>query len=270
MRPSKTAAAIALAPAQDSRYKVQVLDRTFAILEALSNKKGQSGVAALAQELGLHKSTVHRLLVVLERNRFVERSESGRYRLGWRLFELGMSAVSNLDLYERAKPFVSRLMHETGETAHLGVLRLGSIVSLVSQESDRSMRTPATVGRRSPLHCTSLGKAILAFLPPDKMEAAVAAQEFSQHTSKTIVSHDRLRSELALVRKRGYAIDNEEFEEGLRCVGAPVFGHSGEVAAAVSIAGPAYRVGGANLEKLARLVMSTANELSQSLGFRRQ
>lgn len=254
----------------ESQYKVQVLNRTFAILEALSTKQGQSGVAALAQELGLHKSTVHRLLVVLERNRYVERSDSGRYRLGWRLFELGMSAVSNLDLFERARPFVARLARESGETAHLGVLRLGSIVSLVSQESDRTVRTPATVGRRSPLHCTSQGKAILAYLPPEQVDAAIATCDFKPYTANTITGLERLRSELAIVRKRGYAVDNEEFEEGLRCVGAPVFSHSGEVIAAISMAGPAYRVGGGSLDKLSKLVMAIAGQLSESLGYRKQ
>jgi DNA-binding IclR family transcriptional regulator len=250
-------------------YHVRVVDRVFAILEELADGSAKFGDVALAERLGLHKSTVHRLLAVMQHNGFVEREPaSTKYRLGWRIFELGMAAASRLDILERAKPYVTQLVETTGETAHLGVLRQGEVVSLVNMESRYTVRTPATVGRHIPLHCTSQGKAILAFLPPDQVARQLKGYVFSRHSANTIVSKDRFLTDLALVASRGYAVDNEEYEEGLRCIAAPVHDHSGEVAGAISIAGPTFRVTGSRLPALSREVKRIAAELSAALGYR--
>ena len=250
-------------------YHVRVVDRVFAILEELADGSAKFGDVALAERLGLHKSTVHRLLAVMQHNGFVEREPaSTKYRLGWRIFELGMAAASRLDILERAKPYVTQLVEATGETAHLGVLRQGQVVSLVNVESRYTVRTPATVGRHIPLHCTSQGKAILAFFPPDQVARQLKGYVFTRHSANTIVSKDRFLADLALVASRGYAVDNEEFEEGLRCIAAPVRDHSGEVAGAISIAGPTFRVTGPRLPALSREVKRVAAELSAALGYR--
>jgi DNA-binding IclR family transcriptional regulator len=148
------------------------------------------------------------------------------------------------------------------------VLRQGEVVSLVNVESRHTVRTPATVGRHIPLHCTSQGKAILAFLPPDQVARRLKGYVFSKHSANTIVSKDRFLEDLALAASRGYAVDNEEHEEGLRCIAAPVRDHSTEVVGAISIAGPTYRVTGARLPTLSREVMRIAAELSAALGYR--
>jgi DNA-binding IclR family transcriptional regulator len=250
-------------------YHVRVVDRVFAILEELADGSAKFGDVALAEKLGLHKSTVHRLLAVMQHNGFVEREPgSTKYRLGWRIFELGITAASHLDILERAKPYVTQLVETTGETAHLGVLRQGEVVSLVNVESRYTVRTPATVGRHIPLHCTSQGKAILAFLPPDQVARRLKGHVFTRHSANTILSKDRFLADLALVASRGYAVDNEEFEEGLRCIAAPVRDHSGDVAGAISIAGPTFRVTGARLPALSREVKRIAAELSAALGYR--
>jgi IclR family transcriptional regulator, KDG regulon repressor len=250
-------------------YQVRVIDRAFAILDELARGVEEKGDVELAEKLALHKSTVHRLLAVLERSGFVERRPgSAKYRLGWRLFELGMIAVSRLDIIDRAKPFVAQLVQTTGETAHLGVLRQGHVVSLLNVESPHTVRTPATVGRRIPLHCTSQGKAIMAYMPPDQVEEQLRDYTFTVHAANSIDSKTRFLAELELVASRGYAVDNEEFEDGLRCIGAPVRNHSGAVIAAISIAGPTFRVTGARLPTLSREVMRVATELSAALGYR--
>jgi DNA-binding IclR family transcriptional regulator len=250
-------------------YHVRVVDRVFAILEELADGSAKFGDVALAERLGLHKSTVHRLLAVMQHHGFVEREPgSTKYRLGWRIFELGMAAASHLDILERAKPYVVQLVETTGETAHLGVLRQGEVVSLVNVESRYTVRTPATVGRRIPLHCTSQGKAILAFLPPGQVARRLKGYVFSRHSANTIVSNERFLEDLALVAGRGYAVDNEEYEEGLRCIAAPVHDHTGEVAGAIGIAGPTFRVTGARLPALSREVRRAAAELSAALGYR--
>lgn len=253
---------------KEPHYQVRVIDRVVAILDELGHGSTELGDIELAKKLGLHKSTVHRLLVVLQRGGFVER-EPGctKYGLGWRIFELGMVAASRLDILEHARPYVAQLVEETGETAHLGVLRQGRVVSLVNVESRYTVRTPATVGRHIPLHCTSQGKAILAFLSPDQLAHQLKDYVFTRHGPNTIVTPDRLLAELALVASRGYAVDNEEYEEGLRCIAAPVRDHSGGAMGAISIAGPTFRVSGSRLPALSRQVMRVAAGLSTALGY---
>ena len=249
-------------------YRVQVVDRIFQILDLLAEAKGELGATDLALQLGLHKSTVHRLMAVLERHRFVEKNrDNAKYNLGWRLFELGTAAASRLGLHGLARPYLTALAKKTCETAHLGIMSHGEVISIVSVEADRSLRLPATVGRRSPLHCTSQGKAILAFTDPAAADEIIKALDWKTFTRNTITKPARLQDELVRIRKAGYAIDNEELEEGLRCIGAPVFDHAGEVVAAVSIAGPAYRVGSGQLPGLIASVMLTARQLSTALGF---
>lgn len=244
-------------------YHVRVLDRAIAILSELANRSDGLRVVELADAVRLHKSTVHRLLAVLTKNGFVEKKPRCQtYSLGWRLFELGMAASSHLNLLDAAKPCVNRLALETGETAHLGVLRERSLVSLLSAESQYSVRTPATVGRHTPLHCVSQGKAILAYLPAQNVEHILSGYPLKAFTRNTITDRERLLAELALVRERGYAVDNEEFEEGLRCIGAAVRNGAGLPIAAIGIAGPTFRVGGKVLPALSRQVTEVAAELS--------
>lgn len=168
-------------------YHVRVLDRAIAILGVLANGSENLGDVDLSEKLHLHKSTVHRLLAVLDRNGFVERKPgSAKYGLGWQLFELGMVAAVHLNFLERAKPHVERLAKETGETAHVSVLRHGNVVSLVSVESQHSVRTPATIGRHTLLHRVSQGKAILAFLPAERVEQALTGYPHYGMSAATI------------------------------------------------------------------------------------
>jgi DNA-binding IclR family transcriptional regulator len=249
-------------------YRVQVVDRIFHILDLLAEAKGELGATVMAHQLGLHKSTVHRLMAVLERHRFVEKNhENAKYNLGWRLFELGTAAASRLGLHGLARPYLAALAKKTCETAHLGIMSHGEVISIVSVEADRSLRLPATVGRRSPVYCSSQGKAILAFSNPAAADEIIRAVDMKPHTRNTITKIARLQDELERIRKAGYAVDNEELEEGLRCIGAPIFDHAGDVVAAVSIAGPAYRVGGGQLPPLIDAVKATARQLSAALGY---
>jgi len=248
--------------------KVQVIDRAFDILDELAELRTGAGVTQLAGRLSLHKSTVHRLLAALERHRYVTRDvETATYRLGYRLFELGALAIPYGELHSVARPFVERLSKKTKETAHLGILLDGEILSIVNAETSQQVRTPGTVGRRTPLYCTSLGKAILAFLSEETAQDTIKRIRFRSKTENTIKTAAALRTELALTHERGYAVDDEEFEHGLRCVGAPVFNHTGDVVAALSVAGPIFRVTTAAIPTYAQAVVSVANQLSTALGF---
>jgi DNA-binding IclR family transcriptional regulator len=258
---------VATAPSTQPTYHVQVLDRAFDVLDVLAENGGELGATEVASTLGLHKSTVHRLLMILQNRHFVARNpSSGKYHLGWRLFELGSLAVSRLDIYEIARPHLEQLVKVSGETAHLGVLRGAEIISLLNVETTRSVRTPASVGRRTPLYCTSLGKALLAHVPGSVATEVINQMDFQPFTSNTL-TRGAFEAELTKVREQGYALDNEEFEEGLRCVGVPVRNHAGDVVAAISIAGPAFRVGGVHLPGLIRSVILAAQQLSAALGY---
>jgi IclR family KDG regulon transcriptional repressor len=257
------------AKAKDSPYQVQVLDRAVTILDTLAAHDEDLSLFELAERLSLHKSTIHRLLMVLERHRLVERrAQSGKYGLGLRLFEFGTKAFARLGLGERARPYLERLAADAGETAHLCILDDGEVLYLEKVEPSRTVRVPSSVGQRNPAHCTAVGKALLAHLPQSDLDALVRSRGLKAYTRNTITSPALLKRELRAIRERGYAIDDEEIEEGLRCVGAPVRDHGGRVVASMSIAGPAFRVTRGKAPALGRLVVKIADELSAELGYR--
>lgn len=254
--------------ANKSPYQIQVLDRALAVLEVLSQEGPDLSLAEISEKVKLHKSTAHRLMMVMERYKLIEKnSTSGRYRLGLKLFELGTKAVSQLDLRERAHPYLERVVLESGETVHLCILDDAEVVYMDKVEPARSVRMASSVGRRNPAYCTAVGKAIMAHLPVAQVEAIVRKQGLRPLTKNTITSLAELKAELAKIRTRGYAIDDEEIEEGVRCVGCVVQGPSGEPVAAISISGPTFRVTSDKVAALAQPVITAAKELSAELGF---
>ena len=257
---------MSLSPAS---YRVQVLDRTCDILECLASNGPELGVSEISLDLGLSKTTVHRLLSALAKREFVRRAPaSGRYRLGIKLVELGQRAGDADSLVVSAGSYLTRLVAETGETAHLGVLLDGQVVSLCAVESPKTLRKPATVGRRTPAHSSSLGKCMLADLTSAELTAALAQLSLERFTPRTIVSYEVLSRELRKVRQQGFAVDDEEFEQGLTCIGAPVRDASGRVIAALSVAGPKSRLGSQVMEQHAATVVRLALGLSKELGCR--
>lgn len=250
-------------------YRLQVLDRALGILEVLSKEGSDLTVPELAGRLGLNRSTVRRFIKVLEQHRLVEKNpQNGKYRLGLRLFELGSSAVAQLNLRERARPYLDRLVLETGETAHLCILDEGKVLYLEKLESPHAIRMASWVGRRNPAHCSAVGKALLAFLSEEQLDDFINRYGLPAQTRNTITKPDHFKAGLRIVRKRGYAVDDEESYEGLRCIGAPIRDYSGKVIASMSVAGPAFRLTKDKVPELAKLVVGVANELSAELGYR--
>jgi IclR family KDG regulon transcriptional repressor len=246
---------------------VRTLTRAFAILEALSRDGSGLSLSQLCVSLGLKKSTGHRLLGVLERHQFVTRDPvSGSYQLGLKLFELGSKSLARLDLRDQARPFLARLVALSGETAHLSVLAQGEVLYLDRIEPERSLRMPSAVGSRSPVHCTAAGKALMALLSEENRIEIIQRHGLKRYTPATITSARRLERELISVRRVGYAVDLEEFETGLRAVGAALFDAAGQPAGAISIAGPSSRLTRRRIAKLGILVARTAQQLSVALG----
>jgi len=253
-------------------YRIQVLDRALAVLDALAEEGALLGVSELTSRIGLSKSTTHRLLMALEGHRLVQQyPPHGKFGLGLRLVELGARAGDYLGLIQAARGPVAELSAATGETAHLAVLADGEVLSIYAVEGPRTLRTPSTVGRRTPVHPSSLGTALLAHMPrerADELLHARGAPRLERFTPNTIGDMASLRRELDHVRALGYAVDDEEYEQGLSCIGAAVLDGAGRPVAAVGIAGPANRLRNPESGGLAEPVRQAAAKISAALSWR--
>ena len=250
-------------------YSSQVLDRVMQILDCFTNETPELSFSELAERLDLNRSTLYRLIEATRSHGLTEIDpETGKYHLGLRLFELGTLAVGRLELQRSAIPVLEKLVDQTGETAHLCVLDGSDVVYVAKVESRHTLRIPSSVGRRNPAYCTGVGKAILAFLPEEELAAFLKNTRLRPLTKKTIVSTAELEKQLKTTRMRGYSVDDQEIDEGIRCVGAPVRDHNGQVVAAVSIAGPSIRITKSKLPSLAARVQEAGARISEQLGYR--
>lgn len=249
-------------------YQLHGLERAVSVLEVLSESDVPLSLAELCQRMSLHKSTAHRALMVLERSALIERTPENKFRLGLKLYELGNRAVEQIDLRARVYPFFRRLALKVGETVHLSVLQKASIVYLEKVEPNRRVCMSSKTGTSNPVYCTSMGKAMLAFLAPETIEQTISKIRFVRYTHKTICTREKLLKSLERVRRRGYAIDDEEIELGVRCVGAPIFNENHWPIAAVSISGPSSRITAQSVPDIAEHLLGCCREISASLGMR--
>jgi DNA-binding IclR family transcriptional regulator len=247
-------------------YQLHSLDRAVAVLEMLSESETALSLAEVCQRLHLHKSTAHRSLMVLERSALIERTPENRYRLGLKLYELGNRAVEQVDLRTRVHPYFRRLAAQVGETVHLSVLQKTSIVYLDKVEPNRRVCVSSKTGSSNPVYCTAMGKAMLAFQPPAVIEKVISRIRFVRFTHKTLGSKEALMKALERVRRRGYAIDDQEIEVGVRCVGAPIFDERHQAIAAVSVSGPTTRITATNMPEIAEHLLRCCRDISLSLG----
>lgn len=257
-------------PADDAEsgdpYKLQGLDRVVSILDLLGSSDNALTLAEICQRMDLRKSTAHRALMALERTGLIERAPANRYRLGLKLYDMGSRAVEQIDLRSRLHPFLRKLALRVGETVHLGVLHKTRVVYIDKIEPiNRRVCISSRTGTSNPVYSTSLGKSILAFLPPEETAAIVRDIRFTGFTSKTLNSREELMGALDRVRKRGYAIDDEEMEIGTRCVGAPILDASQRAIAALSVSGSALRLAAHCVPGIAEHVMRCAHDISVAL-----
>jgi DNA-binding IclR family transcriptional regulator len=251
-----------------SPYRVQVLDRALAILDTLAKERDEVSLIELSAKLQLHKSTAHRLLMILERHRMVEREpQTGRYRLGLRLFELGSLAISRFHIRDRARPYLERVLFEIEETVHFCVLDAGEVLYVDKIESSRSLRLASKIGRLDPAHCSAVGKAMLAHLPEQRVDAILKEHGLPRITATTIVTAAELKADLQAVRERGYAIDNGEAEDGVRSVGAAVLGPQGRLLGAISTSAPSFRLTVERVPAVAASICRAARAISVESGY---
>jgi IclR family acetate operon transcriptional repressor len=240
---------------------VQSLNRAFALLEHMAAAGGDVALSELAARSGLPLPTIHRIVRTLVGSGYVRQLPSRRYALGPRLIGLGDAASRMLG--EWARPHLAQLVDEVGETANMAMLDGDAVVYVAQVPSRHSMRMFTEVGRRVPVHCTGVGKALLAQLPPDRVRALLARAGMPAQTPHTITDPDRLARELDRIRHQGYAVDDAEQELGVRCVAVAVPG--GPSMTALSVSGPESRVTWAAVERIAPLLREAARAVAGRL-----
>jgi len=253
--------------ARPARARLSSVANSIRLLTSFSGEQDELGITALASRLRLAKSTVHRLAATLTGAGFLEQNaDNGKYRLGIALFELGALVRRRMDVANEGRPKLRELLEKTGETVQMGIVDHLSVLYVYEMESPHAIRMAAAVGGRAPLHCTAVGKVLLAYQPEDfvnrVLEAGVTA-----YTPKTITRREALFAMLAEARARDHAIDDEESETGLRAIAAPVRNHNGTVIAAVGVAAPVQRMNKKVMQSYVPMVTAAANAVSARLGY---
>ncbi|MEU0882746.1 IclR family transcriptional regulator [Lentzea sp. NPDC005914] len=249
----------------DSAAQVQSVDRAISVLELLA--QGEAGITEIAGELGVHKSTVSRLVSVLEARGLVEQlGERGKYAIGFGVVRLAGAATGRMDLTKLGQPVCQTLADSFGETVNIAVHDAGVAINITQARGSAAVSAVNWIGQRTPLHATSSGKVLLAYLPLDERRR-LASLPLDSYTENTVVEASRLLSELEEVAKQGFAACFEELELGLHAVAVPVRGHRGEVVAAMSASGPSYRLSRQRVEEIVPAMVSAAGDLSAQLGY---
>ncbi len=246
---------------QKPSSNIAVLHKALDLLEALQSADKPRSLDQLVAETGLARSTAHRLLLNLISRGYVERASANTFALGLKLLELGATVRQGQSLRDIALPIMLNLRNELGETINLGRLREGSVLYLETVESEHAFRVSASLGIRDPLHVTAIGKAILAWMPPERRPVL---NDWRKLTPATITDPKKFARELALTRERGYALDEEESMEGGRCIGVPIL-HIGNPVAGLSVSGPIARITTKRIKAIAAVLQHAASAISQQI-----
>jgi IclR family transcriptional regulator, KDG regulon repressor len=248
---------------------VQSLERALTILNKLSDYPEGIQIARLSEQVGLSKSTVHRLLATLSNmNYVVKDSESDKYKLGLQILFLSRNILNNNDIVHTSKPYLEKLSREINETVHLCIEDRGEIVYIDKIESNQTIRMFSRVGNRAPMYCTAVGKILYSGMESEYFEELISKVNFIAKTEATITSPEELREEIDKIKKQKYALDNIENEEGIRCIAAPIYNHTGKIIASFSVSGPSNRVTMDRINDiLIEKMRQTSLDISRNLGY---
>lgn len=246
---------------------VQTIDRVLDIVELLSTEKEGMGVTDIGKRLGLHKSTVHRLLNALAERGYIEKEpRHGYYKIGLKFIEITSLYLNKLELKTEAQPYLRRLAGIVGQPVHLAILDGSEAIYIEKIEALNSMRMYSQIGKRVPVHCSAIGKVLLSGLDKNSMDEFLNRHELTPFTINTIKTKAELTKQVQNVRKLGFAVDDEEHEQGVRCVAAPVYDYTDRIIAAVSVSGDKRIIKKERDEEISRYVIDTAGEISREMG----
>jgi IclR family acetate operon transcriptional repressor len=247
---------------------IQALDRAFLILDVIADAGGEAKLTQIANIAGLNVSTCHHLISTLHNWGYVARGANSRsYVLGSRILHLSAACLRQVDLPRRAQSFVDRLNDQTREAVQLAIMQDTNLVNVLHREARHAVRVDAGLGGNSnAAHATATGKAILAWLPPTELDRIVADKGLTAFTPHTITDIERLKEDLRLTRRNGFAIDREEFQLGVICLGAAIRDHAGAVVGSISVASPVFRATPEYINQISVHLIAAADELSTELG----
>jgi DNA-binding IclR family transcriptional regulator len=249
-------------------YNVRAVERALQIMGCFDDVHPERGISEIAQVVGLHKATAHRIVTTLVNYGYLERADDGqRYRLGLELTNLGYKVIRRMDLRREAHPYMKELVETWDETCDLSIFDHGQAFYIEILRGNRALTISAAVGQRLPAHSTASGKLFLAYLPADELDALLS-QPLDAYTDNTITSPDELRKQLKKIREQGYAVDYEEYEAGVCAVAAPIFNRAGNVIAAIGGPSPMSRMTPERITEIAKAFKEAAKAISHRMGYR--
>lgn len=247
---------------------IQSIERAFEIIEALAVEPKGLSITQLSQRLSLHKTTVHRILQTLLTKGYVQKDmQSMRYKLGVKFVEISSLYLNSIELRTEAHPFLCELVAMLNVTVHLAVLEGCDVIYIDKVEQVSSIRLYSSIGKRVPAYCTALGKMMLSKFSDEEVKMMLLAVPLTPFTKNTITDVEKLVEEIRVARAKGYAVDNEELQEGIRCIAAPIYDYRSEMIAAISVSAPASVLPPHKDEENAQKVIQTAKKISQRLGY---
>ena len=254
---------------EKSSYTIKSVAHALDLLEEFSGDVRELGVTELSRRLKLHKNNIFRLLATLELKGYVEQNkETENYRLGLKSLELGQTYLQQMGLVRQTRPILEELAKKCNENAGLGIVRDNSVVYLHVAETEQAVRVASRIGWRLPIYCSAIGKAQIAFKSETEIEKIISFDDMKKFTDNTITGKEEFLKHLREIREKGYAIDNEEYERGVKCAGVPVWDYTQHVVAGISVAGPAFRLTDDILKtKIIPAVLEAGKEISKRLGY---
>jgi IclR family KDG regulon transcriptional repressor len=248
-------------------YNVRAIERALQILDCFNPSHPERGLTEIAQEVGLHKATTHRIVMTLLKSGYLDKSPDGqKYRLGLHLASLGSIVTSQMNLRQDSLPYMTQLSKKFEETCDLSIFDNGEVLYIEVLRSNHALNIAAAVGQRLPAYCTASGKVFLAYLSPDE-RVKYLSEPLTAYTSKTITSIEKLNRQFEEILQKGYAIDDEGFEVGIRAISAPVFNRKEKVIAAVGIPSPTSRMSDKRIPEIATGLLETAALCSRRQGW---
>jgi len=250
-----------------NEYNVRAVERAIQVLECFDDQHPERGISEIAQAVGLHKATAYRIVTTLVNYGYLEWiAEGQKYRLGLELTNLGFKVIRRMDLRHEALPYMKELVQEWDETCDLSIFDQGRAFYIEVLRGNHALTIAAAVGQRLPPHCTASGKLFLAYLPHEEL-VAILNQPLTSYTDNTITSPEMLREQLEVIRERGYAVDNEEYELGICAVSAPIFNRGGSMIAAIGGPSPTSRMTPERIVKIAEAYKKAAQAISHRMGY---